>query len=435
MNTRRLITILLFLFLTTSLFGVEPQPSPQGGSSSLKGISELLERWFAVESSLYDWQNITANAEAATDGTDSVNSTTENLSSSLDQFYTILENFTGSLIFLQYEGTGLLPQDSGKTACSMTKKLAASVKTIAAMESSDASHSDLLTAKNALAQEADAIRRELYSWSSMDSQVSSNVFSRLIYIFGVFSFFVIGMIILVFILYRDLRHSQIQEQDSSDFSRITMLAQEKERTLISAELHDTVLQDMGRLLQISKDAPSTDRSLSELAQKIMARTREICRVLMPPDFSRLALTDSFVQLCADFEKRASVECRAIIDRDFSADRLSPQMQLQIYRIVQETLSNIEKHSEAKEVTLMARNKEDKSLLICVTDDGKGIEMNSANTQSTQSTQSTQNSQSADGLGIRGMNQRAAILGASLSFVEGAGSGLTVRLEVPLTNNR
>jgi signal transduction histidine kinase len=150
-----------------------------------------------------------------------------------------------------------------------------------------------------------------------------------------------------------------------------------------------------------------------------------------PDFSRLALTDSLVQLCADFEKNTAVECRAtecrmIIDKDFTPDRLSPQMQLQVYRIVQEALSNIEKHSEAKEVTLTVRNKEDKALLICVTDDGKGLVQNTA---------ITQNPKSGDGLGIRGMYQRAAILGASLSFVEGAGSGLTVRLEVPLTVNR
>jgi signal transduction histidine kinase len=116
----------------------------------------------------------------------------------------------------------------------------------------------------------------------------------------------------------------------------------------------------------------------------------------------------------------------IIDKDFTPDRLSPQMQLQVYRIVQEALSNIEKHSEAKEVTLTVRNKEDKALLICVTDDGKGLVQNTENTQSPKS---------GDGLGIRGMYQRAAILGASLSFVEGAGSGLTVRLEVPLTVNR
>ena len=438
MNIRRLFTILLFLLFASPLFGED-------------SISELLKHWFTVESALYNWLGSPANAVAATDETASDNSTAENLFSSLDQFYTVLENFTGSLLFFQYEGTGLLPQGSGKTACLMTKKLTASVKIIAVAEKSGALPiPNSLEAKTSLAQDADAIRRELYSWSSMDSQISSNVFSRLIYIFGVFSFFVIGMIILVLFLYRALRHSQIQEQDSSDFSRITMLAQEKERALISAELHDTVLQDMGRLLQISKDAPSTPQSLSALAQKIMTRTREICRMLMPPDFSRLALTDSLVQLCADFEKRASAECRAIIDKDFSADKLSPQMQLQIYRIVQEAFSNIEKHSKAKEVTLTARNlnraqsasnqrfavpllnKEEKALLICITDDGKGFNRNKANAQSTQSLKKSKN---ADGLGIRGMHQRAAILGASLSFVEGAGSGLTVRLEVPLINSK
>jgi len=378
-------------------------------------MTELLERWIAVESALDNWQNAWQNADEISLN----NSTAKKLYTSLEQFNEKLKTFTASLIFLQYEGTGLLPQDSGKTTRLMTKELTDSVKEITEMESS-AEFSDvfLMADKIALTQKADAIRQELYSWQSIDSQISSNVFSRSIYIFAVFSVFVIGMIVFTLFLYRALRHSQIQEQDSSDFTRITMLTQEKERALISAELHDTVLQDMGRLLQINKDASPKDSTSSELTQKIITRTREICRELMPPDFSRLALTDSLVQLCADFEKNMATECRMIIDNDFTPDRLSPQMQLQVYRIVQEALSNIEKHSEAKEVTLTVRNKEDKSMLICITDDGKGLVQNTANTQS------------GDGLGIRGMYQRAAILGASLSFVEGTGSGLTVRLEVP-----
>jgi len=412
MNTRRFFTVLLFLLLTPSLFGTA-------------GISELLERWLAVESALYNWQGGTPGSPPGA----AANDETEALFSSLEQFNEILEDFTDSLLFRQYEGTGLLPEGSGRTAAGLTKELIDSVKIIAIAERSGALPIQVsLAVKTALAQKADAIRKELYSWSSMDSQISSNVFLRSIYIFGVFSFCVIGMIILVLFLYRALRHSQIQEHDSSEFSRITMLVQEKQRAIISAELHDTVLQDMGRLLQISKDSPSTDSTLSELAQKIMTKIREICRTLMPPDFSRLALADSFIQLCADFEKRMAVECRAIIDRDFTAGKLSPQMQLQVYRIVQEAFSNIEKHSGAKEVTLTARNKEDKALLICVTDDGKGLAPNMANAQVAHSSHSGQD---ADGLGIRGMHQRAAILGASLSFVEGAGSGLTVRLEVPL----
>jgi signal transduction histidine kinase len=251
------------------------------------------------------------------------------------------------------------------------------------------------------------------------------VFSRFVQVFGVFSFGVIVLAALIWLLYRALRRSRVQEQDSADFSRITMRAQERERAFISAELHDTVLQDMGRLLQISKEnIPNGNAPLAELAGKVLIRTREICRELMPPDFSRLALADMLVQLCADFEKRASVECRAVIDKDFSADRLSPQTQLQVYRIVQEALSNIEKHAEAAEVTLLARNKED-ALLICVTDDGKGISPAIAGGEGSPR-------QSGQGLGIRGMYQRASMIGASLSFIPGAGSGLTVRLEAPFS---
>ena len=158
MNKRQLITIILFFLLTGSLFAKEPQPNPKSEGSPPKGISELLERWFIVESALYNWQGSTGDKATA-----------ENIISSLERFDKILEDFTGSLLFLQYEGTGLLPQESGKTACLMTKELTASIKRIASMENSGVSNTDLPAAKTALAKEADMIRSELYSWLSMDS--------------------------------------------------------------------------------------------------------------------------------------------------------------------------------------------------------------------------------------------------------------------------
>jgi len=405
MKTRRILTVLLFsLFTFLSTFPL----------SAADKITELLDRWLAVENALVNWQNA---VEISTN-----NATADKLLASLEQFNAVLENYTGSLLFLQYEGIKLLPLDSGKTTRQMTKELTAAVKRIAETESPDV---PALAAKTELTQKADVIRQELYVWSSTDLSISSHVFFRTNYIFGVFILFVIGLIIAVYFLSMALLRSQTKEQDSSDFSRTTLLVQEKQRAIISAELHDTVLQDMGRLLQISNDTTPRNRTLSELALKIMTRTREICMELMPPDFSRLALTDSLIQLCADFEKRMAVECRATIEKDFTAGRLSPPMQLQVYRIIQEAMSNIAKHSEAKEVTLTARNKED-TLLICITDDGKGYNPNTENAQSVHS---------GSGLGIRGMYQRAAILGASLTFVEGAGSGLTVRLEIPLPNSK
>ena len=411
MNVCRCCAVLLLFFFASSLFGAE-------------GISALLDRWFAVESALYDWQGaaanaavtdgavITADAAITADGTEA-----EKLFLTLEQFRLMLEDFTGSLLFLQYEGTGLLPEESGKTVSRMTSELSASLKKAVTAKN----FSDTLNVRAEIIPKAAAIRGELYFWSEADSQISSRVFSRFAYIFGVFSVCVVFLIVLVWFLYWSLRRSRLQEQDSTDFSRITMLVQEKERAFISAELHDSVLQDMGRLLQMSKESLPPG-SFSEMVRKIMIRTRELCMALMPPDFSRLALADSLVQLCADFEKRTSVECRAIIAPDFSAGGLSPQLQLQVYRVVQESLANIEKHAQAAEVTLTVRNKEDRALLICVTDDGKGIGGERINPQGNND----------GGLGIRGLYQRAAMLGASLSFIPGAGSGLTVRLEIPFS---
>ena len=118
-----------------------------------------MNNWIAVETALGKWQNaveISANNSAA-----------EKLVSSLEQFNEKLENFTASLVFLQYEGMGLLSQDSGKTTRLMSQELTASVKEIAEMESPTDSFMEFsavfsLADKIALTQKADAIRQELY---------------------------------------------------------------------------------------------------------------------------------------------------------------------------------------------------------------------------------------------------------------------------------
>jgi signal transduction histidine kinase len=165
---------------------------------------------------------------------------------------------------------------------------------------------------------------------------------------------------------------------------------------------------------------------------------------MPPDFSRLALTDSLVQLCMDFEKRSGVECRISIEKEADAGKLPPGQQLQVYRIVQEALMNIEKHAAASEAVVTVRNFAPpqgqvpgkaglspikagllkKALLIHVSDDGRGF----PGGLEPGASPSLKNL----GLGIRGMYERAAILEADLSFIGGPEDGVTLRLEIPLS---
>jgi len=362
-------------------------------------LTVLLENWFAVENVKSVWNNETNTAE---------------LLYAAENFNLSIKRFTQSLLFSQYTITGLKSEENANAIRSKTDRFIISIKE---------------ENKENAAMEAEAIRAHLIDWVRLDNAASSQVFSHSVYIFAVFAFLIVVLIGVVLFLHNALRRSLVHEQESAEFTRIIMLTQEKERNLLSAELHDTVLQDMSRLLRLSEENAAENKLITELTNKVIIRLREICRTLMPPDFSRLALDDSLKQLCADFENRSNIECRTIIEQDFNdiikSFNISPQMQLQIYRIVQEALTNIEKHSKATEVTLTVRCKDGKILLVYITDDGIRFAEKNASTDS--ALRFTQ------GLGHRGMYHRAEILGASLSFVPGVGTGLTVRLEVPLVS--
>jgi signal transduction histidine kinase len=183
---------------------------------------------------------------------------------------------------------------------------------------------------------------------------------------------------------------------------------------------------MGRLIHRTADQGESGKPLVETERNIAARIREVCSAIMPPNFSRLSLSDSLVQLSMDFEKRTGIECRAGV-QELDLKGLEPRMQLQCYRIVQEALNNIEKHTHSSEVVISARNSrrrfpgkagQQDTILVCVSDDGGGFRQ-----------------EGRHGLGIRGMYERAALMGADLSFISESGQGLTVRLEIPLGEER
>ncbi|GHV96483.1 hypothetical protein AGMMS50293_28030 [Spirochaetia bacterium] len=348
-------------------------------------VMELLEAWSLVD---------TALIERAPEQ--------QVLVSAIANFRQSLEEFISTPLYAEYEGKSLI--ESRVDILTLVDGLSAAVEAGKAEET---------------ARDASIIREKLIAWQRMELRISGQALLRLLRFFTVFILISCGLILLIERLRRALLRSRIQEQDSAAFSRMILLAQETERSRIAGELHDTVLQDMGRLLRATGEflAPPVAGSgeLLDLQRRIMETTRAICLDLMPPDFSHLALPDALTRLCMDFTRRTGVECRSVILPDFSAEGFPPESQLQIYRIAQEALMNIEKHAHATEVTLTARNKTSRSsILLCISDDGRGLPAHI----------------SPGRLGLRGMRKRAAILGADLSFVDGPGSGLTVRLEIP-----
>jgi len=230
-------------------------------------------------------------------------------------------------------------------------------------------------------------------------------------------FFIVVIMSFVLFLHRSLITSFKRETEGTEFSHAYMLAQDEERARISRELHDTVIQDMRCVLLEPEKA---ELKMSEL----MKRTRDICNDLIPPDFRFSELPDALRQLCLNFGKRTGIDCRAEIDENLKLDFLSMEKRLQVYRIIQEALTNIEKHAQAKEVIVTMRQGNE-IIYIGIDDDGKGFI--SPLDDSGQIITSMNKSH----IGIISMKERTAILGGRLKIVSEIGEGTLVCLEIPV----
>ncbi|MDR1143513.1 MAG: sensor histidine kinase [Spirochaetaceae bacterium] len=275
----------------------------------------------------------------------------------------------------------------------------------------------------------------LIRWQELDTKRANFIHLAYFYQFIVFTVFLAIFAGGLWVLNRTLRCSLLREAHSARFLRFTVLAQEAERTRLSRELHDTVAQDLRYLsLQMKKigGAPgqAERKALTDEAAGIHAgliqRVRNICGSLSPPDLRSQGLGDALRRLCWDWSRRTGIECEAVMAEDLDLSALDEEMQLQCFRLVQEALSNIEKHSGASEARVLARNSagEKPCLLLCVSDNGSGFVP----------PPDTGKFSLKGHWGIRNMYERAAILGGSLSIESEKGEGALVRLTVPLTQD-
>jgi len=209
------------------------------------------------------------------------------------------------------------------------------------------------------------------------------------------------LMLLICYLYLSMRKALERERFSLTFSDLAIEGMETERRRISRELHDIVLPQI-------RDQP------------VAVLIKTICLDLMPPDFNKYTLKDALADACQKLTKRSGIECACFIEEELDFSPIRAENQLHLYRMVQEALTNIEKHSKTQRASLVVRNYTRDSLeniMICVSDDGIGM-----------------SSSSESGLGLRSLDQRAAILGARLDFSSESGNGLMVRIELPLPLN-
>ncbi|PZM83302.1 MAG: hypothetical protein DKT66_09080 [Candidatus Melainabacteria bacterium] len=191
--------------------------------------------------------------------------------------------------------------------------------------------------------------------------------------------------------------------------RLQMVRQDEvERRMLAADLHDQVLNDMKRLRKkfeaYTKDR--TDEQKAEIDQILaatMVEIREVMDSLCPSALEHLGLTAALEDCARKAGEKGGFKarCKSKIEAA-DVEKLSLVEQSLLYRLVQEALTNVIKHAEAKTVRINTE-RDGESLVVTVSDDGKGLPEGKANEESR---------------GLRYMRQRADLIGATISFRAG-----------------
>ena len=207
------------------------------------------------------------------------------------------------------------------------------------------------------------------------------------------------------------------ERERHESGRRVLAAQEAERVGIARDLHDEVGQVLtGVLLQLNSIAEGAPEHRDELDQareavrRALDEVRRISRELRPEMLEHLGLVSALTELSTSFARVAGVR----VDRDFAASlpKLAPETELAVYRVAQESLTNVARHAQASRVRIALEPGHD-SVVLRVTDDGRGFA-----------------GSPIEHGGLRSMRERAVLVGGALAIKEAPDGGVEIRLEVP-----
>ncbi len=210
------------------------------------------------------------------------------------------------------------------------------------------------------------------------------------------------------------------ERERRDSARRALDAQEDERRRLARELHDQVGQTLtGVALQLDTLAglvPSELRprvqALEEAARGGVEEVREIARGLRPEALDDFGLRSALVSLGSVFAEQSRVRLVSRLERDLP--EMDRDDELVVYRVAQESLTNVARHAGASRAEVVLERC-DGAVVLSVRDDGRGIDPADAR----------------DGVGVRGMRERALLVGGSLDITALAPHGTEVRLALPV----
>lgn len=216
----------------------------------------------------------------------------------------------------------------------------------------------------------------------------------------------------------DLSHRVAQ-----DALRRVVSAQEAERRRLARELHDETGQALTSILlglravEEAEGEPQLGEAIKEVRDLVRSTLRDVRRLaveLRPTALDDFGLVPALERLTDSFAEQTGISVD--FQASLTAGRLPTEIETALYRIVQESLTNIVKHARAGSVSVVLTRKED-AVSVVVEDDGIGFEPGRPRD---------------GGLGLLGMQERVALLGGRLAIESRPGAGTTFVAEVPLS---
>lgn len=227
----------------------------------------------------------------------------------------------------------------------------------------------------------------------------------------------------------DITDRKLIEEATREHTRRIIEAQETERKRVSRDLHDSVNQLLSsvkfRLQSVESNVTGRNKALRKealetrnLLEQAIQEVRRISQNLRPSVLDDLGLLAAVRSTCNEFQSRTGIGVE-VVARDVPK-RLPAEIEVTLYRIIQEGLNNIEKHSQATAAHLWLR-RIDSSVQAVIKDNGTGFDAKRPRT----------NGKARGGLGLVGMKERVSFVGGALIVSSEAGHGTEIEVRIPL----
>lgn len=230
-----------------------------------------------------------------------------------------------------------------------------------------------------------------------------------------------------------------REAELTGYAALITRAQEEERRRLARDLHDDTAQALVALsrgldsLASRLDGTPLDaadarfvQELGDLANRSVESIRRACRDLRPSVLDDLGLAPALASLASDVTRRG-LPCELL--QSGAPVALVPEVEVSVYRIAQEALSNVRQHARATSASLELVY-QPTQVRVCVRDDGIGFDY-AATLARASATPYSAAPERLSGLGLLGMRERAALIGATLSVESAPASGTRITLTVPV----